>query len=54
MDWLADKPLTVSGPHGMQTGMGRGIDAHGALRVEIDGHITSVYSDNVSVRSQPG
>ncbi|MEZ5720105.1 MAG: biotin--[acetyl-CoA-carboxylase] ligase [Burkholderiaceae bacterium] len=54
MDWLAGKPLTVSGPHGMQTGMGRGIDAHGALRVEIDGRITSVYSDNVSVRSQPG
>lgn len=54
MDWLAGKPLTVSGPHGMQTGMGRGIDAHGALRVETGGHITSVYSDNVSVRSQPG
>ena len=54
MDWLAGKPLTVSGPHGMQTGMGRGIDTHGALRVETGGRLTSVYSDNVSVRSQPG
>lgn len=52
MDWLAGKPLTVRGPHGMHSGIGHGIDAHGALRAEIDGHITSVYSDKVSVRSR--
>lgn len=34
MDWLAGKSLSVCGPHGMQSGIGRGIDAHGALRVE--------------------
>ena len=54
MDWLAGKPLSVRGPHGMQSGIGHGIDARGALRVEIDGLMTSVYSDTVSVRSQPG
>lgn len=54
MDWLAGKPLTVRGPHGMQSGIGRGVDAHGALRVEIDGRITSVYSDKVSVRASQG
>ena len=53
MDYLADKPLTVRGQHGMQAGTGRGIDARGALRVEIDGEMTSVYSDKVSVRTQP-
>lgn len=52
MDWLAGKPLSVRGPHGMQSGIGRGLDAGGALRVEIDGRITSVYSDKVSVRPQ--
>ena len=54
MDWLAGKPLTVHSAHANHLGIGRGIDAHGALRVEIDGHITSVYSDKVSVRSQQG
>ncbi|MBW7832670.1 MAG: biotin--[acetyl-CoA-carboxylase] ligase [Simplicispira suum] len=54
MDWLAGKPLSVHGPQGMQSGIGRGIDARGALCVEIDGRIRSVYSDKVSVRIQPG
>ncbi len=54
IDWLAGKPLSVRGPHGMQSGIGRGIDARGALRVENDGCITSVYSDKVSVRPQKG
>ena len=54
MDWLAGKPLSVRGPHGMQSGIGHGIDARGALRVEIDGLMTSVYSDTVSVRPQKG
>lgn len=54
IDWLAGKPLNVHGAHATHSGIGRGIDAHGALRVEIDGHITSVYSDKVSVRSQQG
>ncbi len=54
MDWLAGKPLTVHSRTANHLGIGRGIDAHGALRVEIDGHITSVYSDKVSVRSQQG
>lgn len=54
MDWLTGKPLTVHSAHATHSGIGRGIDAHGALRVEINGHITSVYSDKVSVRSQQG
>lgn len=53
MDWLAGKPLNVRGPQGMHPGIGRGIDAHGALRVETDGRIASIYSDKVSVRTQP-
>ena len=52
MDWLAGKPLTVRGPDGPHPATGRGIDAQGALRVEIDGRITSVHSDKVSVRRQ--
>lgn len=54
MDWLAGKPLTVRGPHGPQAAIGRGIDAQGALRVEIDGRTSTVHSDKVSVRAQPG
>lgn len=54
MDWLAGKPLTVRGPDGPHAAIGRGIDARGALRVESGGRTTSVHSDKVSVRAQPG
>lgn len=50
LDSLAGQALTVHGAHGNQPGMGCGIDERGALRVRIDGHITRVTSDKVSVR----
>ena len=51
LDRLAGQPLTVYGPHGMQPGVGCGIDARGALRVEAGGRITAVHSGEVSVRA---
>ena len=51
LDRLAGQPLTVYGPHGMQPGVGCGIDARGALRVEMGGRITAVHSGEVSVRA---
>lgn len=50
LDCLLDQPLTLHGAQGAQHGKGRGIDASGALRVEINGQTVAVYSDKVSVR----
>lgn len=50
LDSLAGQPLTVHSAQGAQQGVGRGIDERGALRVQMDERLVSVYSDAVSVR----
>ena len=50
LDALADQPLTVHGAQGAQQGVGRGLDARGALRVATDAGIIAVHSGEVSVR----
>lgn len=50
LDALAGQPLVVRGPQGTWSGVGRGIDSSGALRVEAGGRITAVHSGEVSVR----
>ncbi|WP_299146811.1 biotin--[acetyl-CoA-carboxylase] ligase [uncultured Comamonas sp.] len=50
LDCLHGQPLTLHGAQGAQHGTGCGIDERGALRVAINGQISTVYSDKVSVR----
>lgn len=51
MDWLRDRPVHLHGPQGLRSGTARGMDGRGALRVELDGRITAVHSNKVSVRA---
>ena len=50
LDGLAGQAITLHGSTGQRHGIGRGIDDRGALRVQIDEGIVSVFSDQVSVR----
>ncbi|QXL85720.1 biotin--[acetyl-CoA-carboxylase] ligase [Comamonas sp. NLF-1-9] len=50
MDSLAGQPLVIHGAQGQQQGKGCGIDARGALRVDLGGRTTTVFADKVSVR----
>lgn len=50
LDALAGQPLTLHGAQGEQRGIGRGIDARGALQVDIDGRLEAVFGDKISVR----
>lgn len=49
-DSLAGQPLVIHGAQGQQQGKGCGIDARGALRVDLGGRTTTVFADKVSVR----
>lgn len=51
LDWLRDKPVNVHGPQGLRAGTARGMDARGALRVDLAGQITVIHSDKVSLRA---
>jgi len=50
LDFLYEKPLLVHAPGGVRQGVGLGIDDMGALRVDMDGTVTALYSGEVSVR----
>ncbi|MFO1456530.1 MAG: biotin--[acetyl-CoA-carboxylase] ligase [Steroidobacteraceae bacterium] len=54
-DALRDRPVLVSGAAGTQSGIARGIDASGALQLELaDGRRVPVVSGEVSVRPTAG
>lgn len=50
LDALADAGLTVQGVQGIRSGIGRGIDERGALRVQTEAGIVTLHSGEVSVR----
>lgn len=52
-DALAGQALTLTGAGDLHQGVGRGIDARGALRVEHAGQVHTIQSSHVSVRLQP-
>ena len=52
-DALAGQALTITGAGDLQQGVGCGIDARGALRVEHGGQVHTIQSSHVSVRPQP-
>lgn len=52
-DALAGQPVRVQGAGTEWFGIARGLDAAGALRVEVDGRIRSVLAGDVSVRGLP-
>ena len=49
-DNLSDRPVSLSTPAGEIHGIARGIDDHGALRIESDGRIQRYLAGDVSVR----
>lgn len=51
LDALAGRPLTVQGAQGVEQGVGRGIDAQGALRVQTPTGLIVVHGGEVSVRT---
>ena len=51
VDALADRSVRVSTPTAERDGIARGIDAEGALRLEIDGHLEQVLAGEVSLRA---
>lgn len=54
-DALRDRPVRVIAGSGTQQGVARGIDAGGALRLELpDGRMVAVVSGEVSVRAEDG
>ena len=52
-DALVGQALTITGAGDLHQGVGRGIDARGALRVEHGGQVHTIQSSHVSVRPQP-
>lgn len=52
-DALAGRNVRVQGAGAEWFGIARGLDAAGALRVEVDGRIESVLAGDVSVRGAP-
>ena len=49
-DGLRDRPAQVLMGHNVVLGIARGVDAHGALRLEHDGMIERFVSGEVSLR----
>lgn len=52
-DVVRDRPVRVIEADGERRGIARGIAGDGALRVEVDGRMTSIYSGDVSLRVVP-
>lgn len=52
-DLLAGQAVTTTAA-GVATGVAEGVDAHGGLRVRVDGVLHTLVSGEVSVRLQPG
>lgn len=52
-DLTRDRPVTVIGADGPWQGIARGIDAQGALQVEVGGQLKPLHSGEVSVRMAP-
>ena len=50
VDACKDAPVIVSMQSGKLDGVARGIDASGALQLEVDGNITRIVSADVSMR----
>ena len=50
-DALRDQPVNIQGGAGVSTGIARGVDADGALRVEHAGSIHRIIGGEVSVRA---
>ena len=50
-DALRDRPVRVSGLERERDGMARGIDADGALRLEVDGRLERLTAGDVTLRA---
>ncbi|MDX1516873.1 MAG: biotin--[acetyl-CoA-carboxylase] ligase [Woeseiaceae bacterium] len=48
IDWLRDRPITVSLPEGDVDGVAAGIDAEGALQLDAAGEIRTIVSGTIS------
>lgn len=52
-DTLADQAVTTIGSNAPPSGVARGVNADGSLRIESEGRVSRVYSGDVRVRKTP-
>lgn len=52
-DTLADQSVTAIGSNAPASGVARGLNADGSLRIEAEGRVSRVYSGDVRVRKTP-